>query len=632
LEEKVNEIVSITDFGASGDYNPDKKTGTDNRNALLSALALSRDIHIPSGRYLFTGWPTLHQVIDATCYGPGQLYYDNGQTTEVIGSVLRAGVCDPDGNLGTLTQGGIVIGGEGPGVHGSLLHAQQNAWPVLEPTRPGSALEFQLYTHAHIGGAKRVKGTGYIDATYGDFRSKDIDAGDLLGFGDRIFRIAAKHSPHRLELVHVDGSPIVFVDEALLVYRHSYYYGDGVCKCEGKIVTRISGDYFFNAAVLSDQKSIYLGENRHHIDRVEDTNTLVLSEDAGHNVSLPFTLKMLPMSKEVSGLRIQGLAGGSEENFSIFETIDGVVRMRAESRGIGAYRPIVMATGRDKDLGRHFDHLVISKEGQIGLGKNYAHPDIGFPTAAKLHVWRDGVQSERPNGDHDVRLAVLETNHGGMAPRQVHIGSFNNFHAGYIQGYADLDGKSPGPIALNPKGGPVAVNTGTDSTITNALEVNGTVAPHKDGQMPLGGPSHRWSAIHAIAGVIQTSDAGEKQDITSVPDELLDAFLDVEPRVFRWRSSVAAKGDEARHHLGYVAQEVASALRARGLDPDCYGFWCSDEILEPVDSTTEGQRLQPSGKFRQALRYEQLLALIDAANRRRYTKLEARLHILEQNL
>lgn len=492
-------------------------------------------------------------------------------------------------------------------------------------------MEFQLYSFANLGAAKRVPGTGSIIAVYGSF-GVNVDVGDAIGYGDRVFSVFQKHSFDHIELRLMDGSEVSFEDDSTSVFRHAYYYAEGVCRIQGNRVIRISGDYFFNVSVSSDLKSIYLDGSRYRVADVADLNNLSIEGSCPEAEGVKFVLKMLPLSLHVSLLRVQSLAGPSEENFSIAETIDGFVRMRANGHGHGTFRPIVIGSGPDSDFGYHKDHLIISKNGQIGIGKNYASPSIGFPTSAKLHVWRDGVERHRPNGDHDVKLVVLETNHGGPGPRQVHIGSFNNFHAGYVQGYVDPAGKTPGPLTINPLGGAVAINTGTKSALSNTLEVNGVVAPHVDASHNLGAPSHRWAALHSATGIIQTSDESEKQDALSIPDDLIDAFLDVEPRVFRWRASVTEKGDAARHHLGYVAQEIAAALARRGLDPARFGLWCRDELTTAVETAEGAVEQQPTGAYRQALRYDQLLALIDAANRRRLARIEDRLHALEARL
>lgn len=632
VNDKLSEFVSITDFGAVGDHVPGKAPGHDNAAAILAALDASPDVFVPAGRYRLTGWPALRRILDSTFFGPGHLYYDDGKHIELLGSFVRAGVCDPDGRTGTLTQGGFVVGGEGPGIHGTLIHAQHPSWPVMKPTRGGSAVELQIYSYGYLGAARCQPGRAIIDAVYGDFGSPNIEEGDVLGFGDRIYRILSKPSKLQLELGGIDGKPITFADDSTKVFRHAYYYGEGICTCAGVDVSRISGDNFFDLAAVAGQKTISIGGKRWPIAKVIDTNQLVLAEAAGAFAASPYVMKMLPLSLHVSLLRLQGLSGGSEETFSVAESIDGLLRMRTGGHGYGDFRPIAIGTGPDEDFGYHRDHLVISKSGQIGLGKNYVNPDIGFPTAAKVHVWRDGVQKAEKDGTHDVRIAVFETNHAGPTPRQLHIGCLNNYHCGYIQGYVDRPGQTPGPITLNPFGGAVGINTGRDSVLTHALEVEGAVAPHSDAHSGLGAASHRWSTVYAATGMVQTSDADEKQDVTAIPDELIDAFLDVEPKVFRWRASISEKGDAARHHLGYVAQEIAGALSRKGVDPARFGLWCQDELSETVEADDGELTSRATGRFRQALRYDQLLALIDAANRRRLSRIEERLSALEQRL
>lgn len=531
-----------------------------------------------------------------------------------------------------MSQGGVLIGGEGPGKFGTLFHAQHASWPTIKPTRRGSAVELQLYSGGHIGSAKSIHGTNIIVATYGSFSSPYIEAGDILGFGETLYRIERKIDTNHLALLSLRGERLVFPSDAEAVYRHAYYYAEGKCDISGSHVRRISGDNFFYVAPFLGQGWIIINGERYRVEKLINTDELLIAGAATAVAGGNFMLKFLPASLQASMFTLQTLQGGAEENFSIWETIDGFVRMRANGHDGGTFRPIVIGTGPDNDFGYHHDHLVIGKNGQIGIGKNYASPSIGFPTSAKLHVWRDGLERNRPDGRHDVKLAVFETNHGGPGPRQVHIGSFNNFHAGYVQGYVDPAGRQPGPLTFNPLGGPVGINTGTQSAVTHALEVNGVVAPHTDAGSALGAPSHRWASLYAATGLIQTSDGTEKQDTSAIPDELLDAFQEVEPRIYRWRASVVEKGDTARHHLGYVAQEIAATLRAHGLDPARYGLWCSDELSAAETEDEAGTVVRPSGRMRQALRYDQLLALIDATNRRRYARLEARLDAIEARL
>jgi hypothetical protein len=80
---------------------------------------------------------------------------------------------------------------------------------------------------------------------------------------------------------------------------------------------------------------------------------------------------------------------------------------------------------------------------------------------------------------------------------------------------------------------------------------------------------------------------------------------------YKWRDAVAAKGDDARWHLGLIAQRVAAAFEAKGIDPFSIGIVCRDEL--------EG------GGHRFGLRYDQAFAIEAAWVRRRMDRLEAAL-------
>lgn len=115
---------------------------------------------------------------------------------------------------------------------------------------------------------------------------------------------------------------------------------------------------------------------------------------------------------------------------------------------------------------------------------------------------------------------------------------------------------------------------------------------------------------------------------------------------YRMRDAVAKKGDTARWHFGIIAQELAAAFEAEGLDPWRYGVLCWDEwwsaeveipaetapitdengaptgeVKTLVDARTELQTFDraeeaPEGAEyhnRQGVRYDELFAFILAA-------------------
>jgi hypothetical protein len=79
---------------------------------------------------------------------------------------------------------------------------------------------------------------------------------------------------------------------------------------------------------------------------------------------------------------------------------------------------------------------------------------------------------------------------------------------------------------------------------------------------------------------------------------------------YRFKDAVAAKGDDARIHVGVVAQEVIAAFASEGLDANRYGLLCYDEWKEELD---EDQNVVKAAGDRYGIRYDQLLAFIIAA-------------------
>lgn len=150
-----------------------------------------------------------------------------------------------------------------------------------------------------------------------------------------------------------------------------------------------------------------------------------------------------------------------------------------------------------------------------------------------------------------------------------------------------------------------AVTAGLVNSSNNGVFYNGsgTVAfcPTSDGATALGASSLRWTTVYATTGTINTSDATQKEQIA----DLTAAELAVAKRIkglfktFKFKDAVAAKGDNARIHVGVMAQDVRDAFAAEGLDANRYGIFCSDTDKDGV--TTLG------------VRYEELLAFVIAA-------------------
>ncbi len=120
-----------------------------------------------------------------------------------------------------------------------------------------------------------------------------------------------------------------------------------------------------------------------------------------------------------------------------------------------------------------------------------------------------------------------------------------------------------------------------------------------NGVTDLGGNSNRFEDVYA-SGTIYDSDRNLKQDI----EELSEAELRVATackgliRKYRWIKRVEEKGEDARIHVGIIAQELRDAFTAEGLDAGRYGMFISntwwetnEEVaaVEAVDAVYETQ-------------------------------------------
>ena len=178
------------------------------------------------------------------------------------------------------------------------------------------------------------------------------------------------------------------------------------------------------------------------------------------------------------------------------------------------------------------------------------------------------------------------------------------------------------------------------NTDTGLMSLGGGSAQSAGALLNLYGPTHPVSpglfVLHANDGnndvylsgdpsgtlkwngqpVQTSSDERLKTPIGSVPDEVLDAWAAVGWGQFQYLDAVARKGDEqARLHLGLIAQRVQAVFAERGLDACTYGILCYEQ---------EGDLWM--------VRYEEALAMEACCQRRRADRAEARLAALEERL
>jgi hypothetical protein len=131
-----------------------------------------------------------------------------------------------------------------------------------------------------------------------------------------------------------------------------------------------------------------------------------------------------------------------------------------------------------------------------------------------------------------------------------------------------------------------------------------TFRPFADNVYALGTASFRYTVVYATTGTINTSDATQKQQVRELTEAERRVAKTIKGliRAFKWNEAVESKGDGARIHIGVMAQEVAAAFAAEGLDASKYGLFCQDTW-----TTLDGSQT------RFGVRYEELLAFVIAA-------------------
>lgn len=141
---------------------------------------------------------------------------------------------------------------------------------------------------------------------------------------------------------------------------------------------------------------------------------------------------------------------------------------------------------------------------------------------------------------------------------------------------------------------------------------SGFLSPVTDNAKTLGRAVARWSEVFAGTGTINTSDEREKQDFATLneAEKRVSVVLKGLIKKYRFKNSVQKKEADARIHIGVVAQEVESAFAAEGLDAKRYGILCYDEWQNEFNE--QGDLVTAAGN-RYGIRYEELFAFIIGA-------------------
>ena len=205
------------------------------------------------------------------------------------------------------------------------------------------------------------------------------------------------------------------------------------------------------------------------------------------------------------------------------------------------------------------------------------YPDMAFKMGnAGTHFWRDSGNI-RLQADG---LDMHNPDYTNFGLRFIGSSPFIGFYTGTV-GADGTSNTTPKGSITSTAAGAISLRsydaTGDDPSVSWGVVISkaeGAVYPTSSNVYSLGRNNALWSQVFAAQGTINTSDRRKKTDIQTISDAVLDAWAEVEPKSFKMVDAVKEKGDKARTHFGYVAQDVEEAFTKHGIDPYQFGILC----------------------------------------------------------
>ena len=249
--------------------------------------------------------------------------------------------------------------------------------------------------------------------------------------------------------------------------------------------------------------------------------------------------------------------------------------------------------------------------GYNNTSKNYYDADEhffrnGIGTNNHLTISSVGLATFTPSGEYAALFENTNTAGGQHCYVDIKSNGGSNGRA-YLRFMTDV-AESGGTSAIVGYQDDLFFQTGvgdaysTRLTISSVgmLEKNGNsstarIIPATDNVGYLGDSTHRWQAVFAVNGSIQTSDRNEKTLITT-SDLGLDFILKLEPVSYKWKVGgwdIEENGkdeeptktpiDGKRNHYGLIAQQVKEVIG----DKD-FGGWVKEDLED--DASMESLR------------------------------------------
>jgi len=585
--------VNVKDYGAVGNGVADDTAAI---NAAIAA-ANGKWLYYPPGTYNYDGG-----YIYEFGLGEGRIW-DTVNNCESA-PTLTAGVVGSSTEVNRLQDGGFAAGASGSSGYGTIWKTGYNpAWNGMSPLREGSAMELDLLPRGYFAVVTANNGTNSITGL--DITppiANFVAVNDVVGFGDARYKIATvvKTGSNVTSVTVTDefGGAVSFASTYNETFRWCFLFSEVKVDVSGVTVSRVGGEPFtFVGYTASPNLTFYYNGTAYGVATYDSQDQITLSSSPGTLTNVWGTLKT--RTNFFNLFRMQGMYGANEENCAFWCDLDGSYNIGAQFAGNGKWRKLNIGYGLNEDRAAAYFPVSIYPNNKVKIGSNAE--DAPVASQGLLSVGRRSPEANIVGGTDYVEVTRFTCDFQAVDFRALSVGYVNNFQGPIIQSWVDEAATTEGSLYVQPYGGPTHINVPTSyigSVATDNIVFGNDILPYLDDTYSCGTSGNKWSVVYAASGTINTSDRNAKQDIADLDEAEQRVALKIKGLVkkFRFKSAVEQKGNDARIHVGVIAQEIQAAFESEGLDANRYAMFCADTLED--------------GSVQLGIRYEELLAFV----------------------
>lgn len=362
-------------------------------------------------------------------------------------------------------------------------------------------------------------------------------------------------------------------------------------------------------------------------------NNTVFMAEIYRSVHVAFDMPKLQSGSTMSGrLTVYGSAESSNKQTAFFQNEYGLWSRHYNNAAVSGY----VDSGWHKVFQYGLQEFLTSSSvtNLGGLMSNLKTPGRYYVNGSLMSSFTDTPPSGSGASMLDVEylldlgdtIQTLRTNGGAQSGWRRHISQTGTVGA-WIQEFVSNSSLNS-TAAINFAGGTIA---GTVSSQN--------IQPRTTNSYNIGSASLTFSNGYFQNAITVVSDRNEKDDISSIPDMVLDIWEKINYSQWKMKSAKALKGDEARFHTGIIAQDIRDAFENAGLNATDYGMliyekWDSieatdyqaavyDESGNMITDEVQAVEGRDAGEI-WMVRMEECLALEAALMRREIQKLKAK--------